>query len=594
MSREPAYTMLPVREPYSDNPDSTAVDYNEDDVLPLGSLQQQQQQPHIIVQPSRRARPRLFSWTTLRHRRLPSWRRLALLAIVLYIAYCFVTWQPLFAHNLPEYTGLYKVGAIDVEVPVSNPRVITPAKLKNSGGDNDGGTDRDAFQLDTVLFTLYYPADEGVASDQPLHRWIPSPVSLTARGYARAAGISNWFTNGLFTAALVGLAGSLTIPAQVDVPLVGAPPGASMVEETRESAPTFTKPVHPVVVFTHGMASSRTDYTHYCGELASRGYVVAAIEHRDGSSPGSLVMLRGKEDPNREVVLFKLDDVYLPDTDEQMDLEAFKKAQLAFRQAEIEAVVETLREVNAGKGDLVQAANSRLEGEHLKQWAGKLNTDDMVLAGHSYGATGVLQALKPVGSTLSNRNGTTRNPKLPFAGAIALDPGKSSGQLNADLATPLLVVHSNSWSASTSIFYGRPHFSVVKAIVSSNNADRGNPSWFMTSLGTSHPSVTDAPLIEPLLLSWTTGARIDVYEGLRQYVHVSEDFMWFLLGSAQENGGGESGSRGEKRGLLKEKAEYPEYDESAGFGKYHGQGEGWRKYWQVHVAPPFVDEDGNA
>lgn len=45
----------------------------------------------------------------------------------------------------------------------------------------------------------------------------------------------------------------------------------------------------PAVVFTHGMAGMSQSYSHYLGSIASHGYVVAAVEHRDGSGPGTIV-----------------------------------------------------------------------------------------------------------------------------------------------------------------------------------------------------------------------------------------------------------------------------------------------------------------
>ena len=37
--------------------------------------------------------------------------------------------------------------------------------------------------------------------------------------------------------------------------------------------------VHPVVVFTHGYTGTFTDYTYIFEDLASRGYVVASVDH---------------------------------------------------------------------------------------------------------------------------------------------------------------------------------------------------------------------------------------------------------------------------------------------------------------------------
>lgn len=499
------------------------------------------------------------------------WRSLIFLAAGLYFLYCTILSKPLFAHPLPQHTGPYAVGTVDIEAPVSPPRVVDPAVFK--------GTSEKAFELQTVLFSLYYPTTYTKghqAHHARRHKWIPPPLSLRAEGYARAAHISNWFTNTLFTVIIKVLVGSITIPASVDAPLSDHASREVKFATSwdKDASPqevlTTETSGHPIIVFSHGTVSSRTDYSHYAGELAARGYVVVMLEHRDGSGPGSIISKQGM--PDRTRLLFDKKAVATP-KGEPLSEEDFHKAQLSFRQAEMEEAVRVMKKINSREGDTVFQQNPYGEGRDLAFWAGRLNTDEMIIAGHSYGATGVLQAL---------RGGATE--KRPFKGAIILDPGKSSGPLNEDLRVPVLVVHSNTWSSHTSLFYsGRAHFDTVKDLVVANN-ERGNPSWFMTSLGTSHPSVTDAPLLEPFLLSFTTGATIDVYQGLRQYVHVAEDFLAFL-------------ADGKKRGLLKEEAAFPQYDPGIGLGVWKpGQGDDqktweeegewwdWRSYWQIHVS----------
>lgn len=221
-----------------------------------------------------------------------------------------------------------------------------------------------------------------------------------------------------------------------------------------------------------------------------------------------------------------------------------------------------LREINDGGGRGIYDTNPRDEGTDLEHWEGRLDVNHMTMVGHSYGATLALQTLK---------GGPSET--LPFEGAIILDPGKQSGPLNDDVRVPALVIHSNSWSKTHSVFFGRPHFEVVRELVE-GIIKRGRHAWFVTSLGTSHPSVTDAPLIEPLLLSWTTGATIDVRRGVDEYVEISEDFLRFQ-------------HTGRKTGLLEVPVTHPTYDNKGTRWKSDMAtmpGE-YARYWQVHVAP---------
>ncbi|KAF6815035.1 paf-acetylhydrolase family member [Colletotrichum plurivorum] len=456
-----------------------------------------------------------------------TWGYAASVLVLLYIPYCLITSSPLLASKLPEHRdGRYAVGAIDVEVPVRKPRSISETTFAD-------GTP--AFALETVLFTLYYPAPKGVRSTLPRHPWIPRPRSLTAEGYAKAARFDNFISRPVFTFALWAIAGSVEIPAEVDVPL------------DHNSEETF-----PVVVLSHGQASSRTDYTHYCSELASQGVVVAALEHRDGSAPGSVVTT---PDGEKRVMYLHKTELY---GGGEMEDDAFKAEQLDFRQAEIEETVAVLQSLNAGHGDEIFEKNARKEGNDFPQWENRLNTSQIIIAGHSLGATGALQALKPASSNQA-------------IGGIIFDPGKSSGKLNTDISVPLLIVHSASWSKTKSIFFGRPHFDTVKDLAQAV-LQRTGASWFVTSLETSHPSVTDAPLIEPLLLRWTTGATIDAKRGVGEYVDISMDLFEFVKSGMRE-------------GVLGLGVTHEEYGNDSRTETEKVGGDVMR-YWQVHVAPP--------
>ncbi|KUI55560.1 Putative phospholipase A2 [Cytospora mali] len=473
----------------------------------------------------------------------------------LWVSYRVLISQPLFAANLPGYTGPYDVGALDIEVPLETPRRVSDIRFKADGSY--------AFEVDTVLFTLYYPAQHGPSRNQAGERyyWFPKPVSATAKGYARALGLDNFLFRGVLTGGLWLVAGGLQIPAKVGVPLL---PAGAMGDYGDQAGDGRL----PVMVFSHGMLSSRTDYT-------SRGVVVAAIEHRDGSSPASPIIRKSDGAPEWRYY-FGLDDL-------DAESAALKEAQLSFREAEMEAAVDVLRRMNTGTSTAA-LNNSRAPvsfAVDMAAFESRLNTQNMTLAGHSYGATGALRAL---------RSGPSKS--LPFTGAVVLDPGKSSGRLNADVRVPLVVCHSSTWSkAGPSLFFGRPHFEVVREIVDGVNgicpdeAEKNEgggdvdqncreKGWFLTSLGTSHPSITDAPVLEPLLLSWTTGSTMDAQQGIRQYVLLTRDFVRYQ-------------HTGERDGLLSLSGSEEDDVVSREYDPKHNDGmpEQWRKYWQIHVAP---------
>lgn len=69
-----------------------------------------------------------------------------------------------------------------------------------------------------------------------------------------------WFSQFIVYCYQIHLTGGVAIPALWDT---------AMAEKK-----------FPVIVFSHGLSANRSIYSTVCSELASHGFVVAAVEHR--------------------------------------------------------------------------------------------------------------------------------------------------------------------------------------------------------------------------------------------------------------------------------------------------------------------------
>lgn len=194
--------------------------------------------------------------------------------------------------KLPAYSGPYNVGCMDIEVPVQDPRTFSNITRKG----------RHLLQLETVLFTLYYPAalGSGEGKDPAGHKkwsretWLPRPRDKVAEGYGKFAGIPDplsiaWFAS---TTMLTKIRAFRNAALAEHWPPEGSGHHTGFREKDQTGPPPPGRsgpPQFPLLFFSHGLGGTRTAYSTMCGEFASYGFVVCAIEHRDGSGPRTFI-----------------------------------------------------------------------------------------------------------------------------------------------------------------------------------------------------------------------------------------------------------------------------------------------------------------
>jgi len=136
----------------------------------------------------------------------------------------------------------------------------------------------------------------------------------------------------------------------------------------------------PVIVFSHGMGCSRFAYSRMCTDLASHGFVVAAVEHRDASACVTFTV----KDGVKEWIPFRR----ISETEKEYTI---RNAQLHQRVSEASRTLDVVTSLSLG--ETVTNVLPDSEMFDLTMFRGRLDLSKPVLAGHSYGGATTLLTL---------------------------------------------------------------------------------------------------------------------------------------------------------------------------------------------------------
>lgn len=478
-------------------------------------------------------------------------------------------------------SGPYAVGSMEIEVPVERPRAIS--NITRHG--------RHVLQLETILFTLYYPAgfDSG-AGNAPggekkwgRETWLPRPRLETAKGYAHFAGLPNWAGIGLFgaTTMLSKLRAYRNSPVARHWPPEGnSKKCGHKIKNKRGPAPEGMpeEPTFPLLIFSHGLGGSRTAYSSLCTEFASYGFVVCAVEHRDGSGPRSFVnhakcdnegrdgqggatpdennkhnehgMDNAKTSP-RDVLdhtekeikqgYHYVDYIFpknnpkdtAPNNERGIDTE-LRSAQIELRLSELEEAYRVLEIICAGDGEKIARQNRRcegfvggssrgLKGINWQRWKGRFHVDKMILAGHSFGAATVVEALRHTARFRNVQAGIIYD----IWGAPIKPPAEDPKHR---INLPLLSISSEAF------MYWEKNWNAVMSLME-EASEHGAPSYLFTVRGSVHISQSDFSIMYRHLTSFLMKATVHPQRAIDLNISTSLEFLRLVIPSA---GGGKA------------------------------------------------------
>ncbi|KAI0124310.1 platelet-activating factor acetylhydrolase, isoform II-domain-containing protein [Xylariales sp. AK1849] len=261
-----------------------------------------------------------------------------------------------------EYTGPYKVGTVDVEIPVDE--LESPAPAPEEVG------------IETVQFRIFYPAQAD--SKGKRITWLPAPQRHHLSAYIKFLGVGSIVAEAV--SFLPRHLYYMTIPVIKNAPIL---------------EPNTPNKRWPTAIFSHGLGGNRNTYSQIVGSLASHGVIVICPEHRDGSSVASFIRIPSEQNRHfarntQRVVAYNR--ISHDATDE---VHVARNAQLRIRLWELGLIHSAILGIDRGS----KWTNLDASTPSLDQFANRLHVHEpgsIIFAGHSFGAASMVQFVKSI------------------------------------------------------------------------------------------------------------------------------------------------------------------------------------------------------
>ncbi|XP_072218571.1 platelet-activating factor acetylhydrolase isoform X2 [Leuresthes tenuis] len=263
---------------------------------------------------------------------------------------------------------LYTLGVFAMGNSCSN-LGIPPAKGPHPVGCTDFMMDHTA---QGSFFRLYYPCQETDNAEKPT--WVPCREYFN--GLADFMKINRSIGERIFNY----LFGTYKIPAYMDAPF-----------KSNEKC--------PVVIFSHGLGAFRTLYSAICAELASQGFIVASVEHRDQSASATYYFREKTESEKASEHQLKTSASHQDDlVQEWMYYRALKHGEMEFplrnnqvkqRASECILALNKLTEINSGV-PVQNVLQTQFDWTTLEN---SMDLCKIAVVGHSFGGATVVEAL---------------------------------------------------------------------------------------------------------------------------------------------------------------------------------------------------------